>query len=118
MYGNYDPNYANITLAWRPCSEHGTWNGTACVCNTGWQLGPELETWNSSIVIKSCDLCAQNWGPSVVANKGGPWCNRIYTPGSNGQPQECGGHGTYTNQICNCFYTYSLIPYQDVMTCG
>jgi hypothetical protein len=118
IFGGADPNFANVTLAWQPCSRHGTWNGTACVCNTGWQLGNPLETFNSSIIIKTCDTCAVNWGPLVVANQGGPFCNRVYTPGTNGEAQECGGKGTYVNGQCNCFYTYTLIPYENVYTCG
>lgn len=118
IYGNYDANYANITLAWRPCSDHGAWNGTACVCNRGWQLGDALTTYNSSVIIKSCDQCDYNYGPLVEANAvGAPFCNKIYTPDDHGVPKECGGFGVFLYGQCQCQHGYSLTTFQNVQTC-
>jgi hypothetical protein len=118
IFGNYDPNYANITFAWRPCSDHGYWNGTMCLCNRGWQLGDELPTFNSSIIIKSCDVCDFNYGPAVQPNAiGAPYCTKVYTPDENGIPRECGGKGVFLYGACQCYHGYSLITFENVKTC-
>lgn len=118
VFGGPDPNFANITLAWRTCSNRGFWDGTACVCNTGWTLGEPLESFNSSVVIRTCDICAPNWGPLVAPNAvGAPFCSVVMTPDANGVPQICGGHGVFQSGKCNCNYGFNLTPFENVNTC-
>jgi hypothetical protein len=118
IYGSFDPNYANTTTSWRACSNHGFWGGSSCNCNKGWRLGNDLETFNSSIIIKSCNVCDYNYGPLVQANAlGAPYCNKVFTPDDHGVPKECGGKGVYLYGRCECYHGYILSVFENVNTC-
>jgi hypothetical protein len=117
-WGSFDPNFANTTLEWRSCANHGTWNGTACNCNKGWTLGEELL--GIFTPVRVCNTCNVNFGPLVVPFGEGntaPYCWKVFTPDDNGIPSECGGRGVYQFGICNCFTGYTLTTFENVQTC-
>lgn len=118
QWGDFDPNFANKTLEWRACANHGTWNGTACNCNQGWTLGDPIRGLTDSDVVRVCNKCAVNYGPLVIPNAvGAPYCWKVFTPNENGVPSECGGHGVFQYNICNCFSGYTLTAFENVFTC-
>lgn len=119
IWGSFDPNYANLTLAWRPCADHGQWNGTACNCNKGWALGDAMEGKDATEEVYVCNVCAVPFGPLVLSNAAGaPFCTKIYSPNEYGVPQECGGKGLYLYGSCQCQHGYNLIAYEGYYTCG
>lgn len=139
LLGGPDPNYANTTLAWQSCSNHGYWNKTSCVCNRGWTLGKEMgeagigffsgnSTYNvTNTILKTCDQCEYNYGPTIpfislelpqpISGSAGPFCTKVYTPDEHGEPRECGGKGTYIYGICHCNFGYTLTAFENVYTC-